>query len=417
MNKNILWALFFIFSCCSYLYAKRMVTKQQTIPIDVLKDKHWLNDHGWFKIIPLAEILNQNPRVIYKQLTDKYFFDFPEFPLSSKFPHRGYFNELFILKIPNGRVQGMCGHVFIEGKLSEEMARGDRFDCLFNVPKIKENNVKEITGRVAVIAQHGAGGKWANYYHALYEVFGRLAMLEMFDIQYDWLYIPLDAKYVKELLQLWGIDFSKIIAPDSENYCLQADELIVPSMVINKDSGHKHAGNYLHPDIINYLKNKFLSHVSDTIFNKHFFSDKIFISRKGSVRCITNENDLFEKLKPMGFVSYELANMSIIEQIILFAQAKIVVGEHGAGFTNILFCKSGTKIIEVFQGLIDPSFWYLCNVFNFDYQPILTIPVDVDYFANWREQSFMTYMKSATHKAEITLDKIEKIVTTVRNIL
>ena len=35
-----------------------------------------------------------------------------------------------------------------------------------------------------------------------------------------------------------------------------------------------------------------------------------------------------------------------MDQIALFNSAKIIVGNHGAGFANLVFCKKNTKIIE-----------------------------------------------------------------------
>ncbi len=39
--------------------------------------------------------------------------------------------------------------------------------------------------------------------------------------------------------------------------------------------------------------------------------------------------------------------MSIEEQIYLFNEASTIIGAHGAAFTNIIFCKPSTKIIEL----------------------------------------------------------------------
>ncbi len=35
-----------------------------------------------------------------------------------------------------------------------------------------------------------------------------------------------------------------------------------------------------------------------------------------------------------------------MDQIALFNSAKVIVGNHGAGFANLVFCKKNTKIIE-----------------------------------------------------------------------
>ena len=46
----------------------------------------------------------------------------------------------------------------------------------------------------------------------------------------------------------------------------------------------------------------------------------------------------------------QLETLSITEQIALFHQAEIVVGQHGAGFTNLLFSGPQTTAIELGQG-------------------------------------------------------------------
>lgn len=413
-NVTIKLLLFFIIIPMS-MYSRKYSVKK--IGMEVFKDKHFLNKHSWFKIVPLQEILQKNPQIMYRKITDKVYFNYTKFSIAPKFPHAGYFHELFTLHIPQGRVQGERGYVFVDGKLSDEMARGDRFECLYNTPQIKDENIQKISGRVAVIAQHGGDKLFVNYYHWMLEVLGRLAMLEMAGIEYDWLYVGHSKKFMKETLVLWGIDFSKIIEPTDDNFCIQADELIVPSMVINTNVGYAYQGNFIHPEVVTYVKNKLLSKAQGDLQNRTIFSDKVFISRHDSVRRFLNEYELFEKLKHFGFESYELSNMSVVDQMRLFNQAKIIVTEHGANLTDILFCRPGTRVIEIFQKLIDNSFWYLSQILQLQYIPILTIPVDTDYFAHWRNQNFTPYMISGTSQVELSQEHIEKILKSVESCL
>lgn len=65
--------------------------------------------------------------------------------------------------------------------------------------------------------------------------------------------------------------------------------------------------------------------------------------------------------------------MSLLEQIQLFANAEIVIGPHGAGMANILFCDPGTKVVELFSRdmrnycmlniaeIVGLDYWYLSD--------------------------------------------------------
>jgi capsular polysaccharide biosynthesis protein len=52
-------------------------------------------------------------------------------------------------------------------------------------------------------------------------------------------------------------------------------------------------------------------------------------------------------LTKKGFTTYNVEKLNIQEQIFLFNEASIIVGAHGAAFSNIIFCKPETKIIEI----------------------------------------------------------------------
>lgn len=369
---------------------------------------------SWFKIAPLSVILRNNPQILYSKVSDEIYFDCPIFSIAPKFPHQGFFKELFILTIPEGKVQGTFGHVFIDDKLSDEMARAHRYDCLI-APKLDDNSFLKIPGKVAVIAQHGAGSCWSNYYHTLYEVFGRLAILEMNAIEYDWLYIPTDKKFVREILELWGIDSEKIISPPNEYFAIQSDELIVPSLVINTSAGHKHSGNFQHPVTLKYIRDKLLKSAQHKKIDVSHFSKKVFITRKDSYngRRFSNEDEVFALFEKKGFKRYSLCNLSVVEQILLFNNAEIVVSEQGSGLTNILFCKPGTKVVEIFQALIDNCFWWVSQLFQLNYIPIKTLEVDIDYFANWWDQGIGHLANVGNNIVSVPLDEIQKCVETI----
>ena len=96
--------------------------------------------------------------------------------------------------------------------------------------------------------------------------------------------------------------------------------------------------------IIKFLKKNFLKNNS----NKEKFK-KIFINRKDgkTYRFITNENEVERLLKKKGFQSLTLSDYSFLDQVKIFNSAEYIVGLHGAGFANTVFCEPKTKVLEL----------------------------------------------------------------------
>ena len=42
----------------------------------------------------------------------------------------------------------------------------------------------------------------------------------------------------------------------------------------------------------------------------------------------------------------KLEELNFIDQVLIFNNADVIVGLHGAGFANLSFCKSKTKVVE-----------------------------------------------------------------------
>lgn len=395
-----------------------------------------------FKFAPLKEILEKYPDIEYIKCQNAQPFNFTPLPFS-KFPelqpHQGLFAESFVLKIPNGEVFSNHGWIKIDNNLIDEctphMIQSIQLDTIeYKQPKKKPTHIK---GKVAVITM-----PWDYCYsHWLYNILGRLALLEQSGIEYDWLYVASDKPYMKETFALWGIDLAKILSPfRSTTEYIVADELIVPSHIgmlaplpsqhsfnwiplpqyyihWNMDSSdwitqychilnidpqkisvyapyvlnpeintpipenvsiHDYfirytplCGTYGLPWVMHYLRNKFLPHIEHITFNH---SKKVFISRTDTYRKMTNEDEVFALFEQKGFVRYILSNMSVLEQIALFNGADIIVGAHGTGLVNLLFCKPNhTTIVEIFQARSDTSFYYESQLLNLPYHAIQTM--------------------------------------------
>ena len=85
------------------------------------------------------------------------------------------------------------------------------------------------------------------------------------------------------------------------------------------------------------------------------FKSKIYIRREDSnYRKILNEADLISKLRKQEFEIINPQHFEILEQMKIFSKAEVIVSPHGSNMSNLIFCKEGTKIIEISPELINP---------------------------------------------------------------
>jgi len=75
---------------------------------------------------------------------------------------------------------------------------------------------------------------------------------------------------------------------------------------------------------------------------------KLYLSRQdATARPMRNETAIIALMRKAGFEIIVPGSISFAEQIALFDQASHVVAPHGAGLTNILFCRPGTVVCEL----------------------------------------------------------------------
>jgi hypothetical protein len=330
-------------------------------------------DHFFCESKSLHDILKNNESIKYIDCFNVTPFEYAKLPLATDHylhPNKGLFEKTFILQIPQGQVFGLDGWVLANGMAIHELIWLNVFPPKQLLEKVNENKPVYIKGRVAVIAQTG----YTYYYHWIAEVLGRLALLELNGIEYDFLYVPTNRPYMKETLTLFGVDPAKIIEA-TDNFIFSADELIVPSLVAKvKTDGCPRLVHYLPKNITIYIKEKLLLGLETQKTQPCEFSKKIFISRKDAqTRKMLNEDDVFAIFEEKGFKRYVLSNMSIKDQILLFKNAEIIVGALGSGLTNVIFCNDKVRIFEIFLARRDCTIYNLCQNLGLNYQPIKTV--------------------------------------------
>lgn len=211
------------------------------------------------------------------------------------------------------------------------------------------------------------------YFHWMYDVLPRLDLLWRSKIKIDRYVINTDKPFQRETLETLNIDPAQIICPSSETY-IEAEKLVVPSLL--GEIG------FVTPEACKFLRSNFLRSSLDLKPER-----LLYITRRDALtRRVLNETDVIDCLGQFGFEVTELGNRSVAEQARLFASARIIVGPHGAGFTNLVFAKGGTAVIEFMpETYFNPCFEILAGIMSLEYRcvPSRSLPAkDNDQFVD-----------------------------------
>ena len=291
----------------------------------------------------------------------------------------------FSYKIENGRVYtDYVEHVAIiddntlVNEASYQQISGELKDAKENIvltkgtPRIK----KRIEGRVFSLVQGASGNN--NYFHWIFDILPKIKLCSEHYLlkEIDFFYVPNLQNFQKQTLSILNIEEDKILNSDLYRH-IQASELIVV------DHPWYHKGfildqvEFLPSWIIHWLKNVYLKYAK-----KFDNNEKIYIDRTESKfnHCqIQNDNEIFNFLKEQGFSKYKVGELSFFEQIYLFNNAKIIIGAHGAAFTNLAFCKPNTKIIEIRPSTqSNNNYKRISQIGNLNYRLIKTKALDED---------------------------------------
>lgn len=171
-----------------------------------------------------------------------------------------------------------------------------------------------------------------NYSHKLLDCFSRYwvfleAGFTAADV--DYILVPGgDSRRWNEVCNILGIPREKIIWSKDYDF-IYTDRLLVTSYPgIKKDYP---------PWLVEYLKNNLVNGESNS-------NRRLYVQRTGR-RKISNEDELLPILKKFGFEIYLPENST--NQFKDFHEAQAVIGAHGAGLSNIVFCNSGGKLLEL----------------------------------------------------------------------
>jgi len=122
---------------------------------------------------------------------------------------------------------------------------------------------------------------------------------------------------------------------------------------------------------------------------------RIYVCRSGR-RRITNEAELITMLTKFDFVIIDDESRSVSDQISIYYNASFILGPHGASFSNVIWCKPGAHLFELFSPNYAPVFFlYLATLMGMKYTAFYDGVPDkkVDYLDGLVEDIYIPVQK------------------------
>ena len=264
----------------------------------------------------------------------------------------------FIAGLPNGRVFGSGAVLSADGAsvardVSVDFGKPFEEHWLLGFKKIRPP--VHLPGVSAVVATALGSG----YAHWLLDELPRLIALAREGRTCDRLIVHAATPLSREALGRFQVA-PEILEPRRYSH-YQCDQLIVPSLIGQPGCPTSR---------VVQLLAEFTSAQREA---SRPGRELIYLSRANARRRrVMNEAELEPWLTARGFVKVCTEELPWAEQIAVFRHAKVIVAPHGAGLANLVFCRPGTRVIELFnRAYVNGCYWRLSSIQGLDYRPIV----------------------------------------------
>jgi capsular polysaccharide biosynthesis protein len=188
------------------------------------------------------------------------------------------------------------------------------------------------------------------YYHEFLE--GLLRVVKSFQVFGDIkVLVPLRRpEYIDEMLDFVGVAKDRIIVSDSP-------------LIVKKGVLIPRWSDNLKADLIEFRDYLVSRLPVDCMGEK-----RIYISRAKSRRSLPDECKLEQFLADKGFRIAYFEEMPFVEQLKAVRAADMVISPHGAGLSNLIVARPGTKVVELMtQGWANSCYGHLASSLGLEY--------------------------------------------------
>ena len=210
---------------------------------------------------------------------------------------------------------------------------------------------------------------WINYSHWLFQCLPPILLAPEAGLDdFDALLPPLNPVQ-RDYLRLAGMDPSRVIE-------LPAGTAALPRLGLYSNLTTGDFPYVPHPAIVGAFE-RLAAHAPRSAFA----SRRVFLSRADTGnRAMINEAELRSQLEADGYAVVVPGALGVLEQIALFRDASLIVGQHGAALTNLLFAPPGEEgpiVVELQQENYPAlAFVKICQVKRLRYTAIFGRMVD-----------------------------------------
>lgn len=207
------------------------------------------------------------------------------------------------------------------------------------------------------------------YFHWLTDALTRLYVvrdrLDQLTLMLPWEFETRD--FVRTSLEVFGVQKFDFIKRDEVLLC---SSLVMPT--------HTAPSGHFRDEVIHGVRETLLSAYGDSAYQGT--GERIYISRRtANRRRIANEDELVQILKKFDFQFICAEELTFPEQVKLTSRARYVVSNHGAGLTNMIFMKEGSRVLELrhVSDYVNNCYFVLASALKFDYYYQLCDPKPV----------------------------------------
>ena len=193
---------------------------------------------------------------------------------------------------------------------------------------------RHIPGTVVVLCSHEP----SNYGSFLFRTLPKLHAVRAYGLTDLPVVVWAQTPAFATLLSMAGIPQSQIVQHDT-HVLTTFDRVVAPSL--------RNPHGFLDPESYGFYQ-ELLRQAPATGSGRRLYISRQGQARRGaSSRQMTNEAELIGALDRLGFETIEPETLSPQEQAGAFASAAIVVGPAGSAMFNVVFCRPGTKVIDI----------------------------------------------------------------------